>query len=508
MTLVDMAADLREMARLTAQAQRPDEILERGLEWLARIAPYELATIFALDGETLTVRAARGPLSPKVTHHQLDLGDFPSIRRAIDERRARAFTEHDHAHGDGDPFHGVIDLPDGHSCMVAPLCAAGRTLGVLALDRTVCEPYPPGVVALVEVYAHLLAVAIENAEQRRILERLTQQQREQLRRLEAQVSGDGEGVFSRSRSPRVRRLAQQARQVAVTDTPVLILGETGTGKERLAHTIHQWSTRAEGPFVTVNCAAIPAGLLESELFGHVKGAFTGASKARQGRFVVANGGTLLLDEIGELPLEMQSKLLRVLQEGTLTPVGADREVRVDVRVLAATHVDLDRAVQDGRFREDLYYRLEVFPLRLPSLRERVEDLPALCATLLAQQAQRTGRPLLSVSPEALEQLAARPWPGNIRQLANALERASILAPPGATVLGPALFAQPTPARGLGPVAPVPLETLAVVQRRHIEAALRQTGGKVYGPGGAAEILGIKPTTLQSRMKKLGVSRTG
>ena len=515
--LVDLTVDLREIARFTAHHDDPEELLRRGLEWLGRIAPYDLATIFLLDhaGEELTVKAARGPLASQVRSHRLSLSEYPTIRRALQERRARAYTEDDHAHGDGDPFDGVLELPHGHSCMVAPLCATERTLGIIALDRQVCEPYAPGVVALVEVYAHLLSVAMENAEQRRRLEQLTRRQREQLRLLEAATVGTGEGVFADSRSPAVRRLAVQARQVAVTDTPVLILGETGTGKERLARTIHAWSRRAEGPFVTVNCAALPDGLVESELFGHARGAFTGASAARQGRFVVANGGTLLLDEVGELPLEMQAKLLRVLQEGRLTPVGSDREVKVDVRVLAATHVDLEAAVQEGRFREDLFYRLEVFPLRLPPLRERLEDLPALCASILEEQAQRTGRLDLSVSPEALALLAARPWPGNIRQLANAIERAVILTSAEESVLGPESFALAPRRRRSRRSAPARpgerddagrLLGLDAAQRRHIERALAETEGRIYGEGGAAELLDIKPTTLQSRIKKLGVRR--
>ncbi len=203
----------------------------------------------------------------------------------------------------------------------------------------------------------------------------------------------------------MRDLARRARQVAETDTPVLLLGETGTGKERLARAIHRWSSRADHPFVTINCAAIPAGLLESELFGHVKGAFTGATRDRAGRFQMAHGGTLLLDEVGELPVELQAKLLRALQEKTFEPVGSDRTVRADVRILAATHVDLQQAIAQRRFREDLYYRLSVFPLRLPPLRERLEDLPQLCAFLLGEQARRTGRRGMRVTPEGLARLA-------------------------------------------------------------------------------------------------------
>ncbi|MEL6346331.1 MAG: sigma 54-interacting transcriptional regulator [Myxococcota bacterium] len=503
--ILNLAADVRELSRLTVRYDEPDELLRRGLDWLARVAPYDLATVFLLEGEdVLQVRAAQGALANQVQDHHLQLKDFPTIRQALEERRARAFTEHDHRHGDGDPFDGVLDLEDGHSCMVAPMYTGERPMGVLALDREVCEPYPPGVVELVEVYAHLLAVALENAEQRRRLERLNARQREQLRLLAADCRDEGQDVLGGSKSVAVRRVAVKARQVAVTDTPVLILGETGTGKERLARAVHAWSRRSDGPFVALNCAAIPAGLVESELFGHKKGSFTGAGTARQGRFVVANGGTLLLDEIGELPLAVQAKLLRVLQEGTLTPVGADREVRVDVRILAATHVDLHRAVEAGAFREDLYYRLEVFPLRMPPLRERLDDLPALCRALLAEQTQRTGRSGLILSAAALRVLAEQRWPGNIRQLSNALERAVILAGPDVSVLGPELF-QPWDDRSMATVEPASM-TLEAVQRQHIERVLKQTGGRIYGEGGAAALLGMKPTTLQSRMKKLGVQR--
>jgi transcriptional regulator with GAF, ATPase, and Fis domain len=296
---------------------------------------------------------------------------------------------------------------------------------------------------------------------------------------------------------------------------VLILGETGTGKERLARVLHAWSRRADRPFVTLNCAAIPDGLLESELFGQVKGAFTGASRDRSGRFQMANGGTLLLDEIGELPAELQAKLLRVLQEGRFEPVGSDRPLKVDVRILAATHVDLEKAVAAGRFREDLYYRLSVFPLRLPPLRERLEDLPPLVEVLLAEQARRTGRTGMRVTPEGLKRLAAHSWPGNLRELGNVLERATILAP--GRELG--LEVLDLPGRPLGPApAPVPSEdppsegspllNLDDVQRAHIRRLLDLTHGRLYGRKGAAALLGLKPTTLQSRMKRLGITRFG
>jgi transcriptional regulator with GAF, ATPase, and Fis domain len=506
----DLTRDLRDLARIAGVDDGLDDLLRRGLDWLSRLAPYDLATIFALEGDTLVVRMARGSLAgPELRGHALSLDRFPSIREALETRRARAFTELDHAHGDGDPFDGVLDLPHGHACMVVPLVAGERAFGVLSLDRARCETYPQGVVDLAEVYGQILALAIANAEQRALLARLHQRDHERAALLEAELRGADEGVLETSRSPAVREVARRARQVAATGTPVLILGETGTGKERLARAVHTWSPRAEQPFVTLNCAAIPAGLLESELFGHVKGAFTGAGRDRAGRFAMANGGTLLLDEIGELPVELQAKLLRVLQEGEFEPVGADRPVKVDVRILAATHVDLRRAIAAGRFREDLYYRLDVFPLSLPPLRERLEDLPLLCASLLQQSGKRTGRAPTRVSDAALEKLAGYEWPGNLRELANVLERATILT--DARVLGAETI--DLPARGGAvPALPAPrdprtgLGSLDDAQRAHIARVLAATEGRIYGPGGAAEILGLPPSTLQSRMKKLGLPR--
>jgi transcriptional regulator with GAF, ATPase, and Fis domain len=504
-----VATDARRLPIADLEREDVDvqDLMRRGLDWLATVAPYDLATIFELVGDRLVVQAARGPFADeRVAGHAIALAAFPTVREAIETRRARAYTEHDHVHGDGDPFDGVLDLPAGHACMVVPLTAGERTLGVLTLDRGRCETYPRQTVELVELYGRLLALAIHNARLRADLARLSEHRRQHAADLEARLSGEGPGVLEGSASPAVRRLALRAQQVARTDTPVLIGGETGTGKERLAHAIHAWSPRAGGPFVAVNCAALPAALLESELFGHEKGAFTGATAARAGRFRIAEGGTLFLDEIGELPHELQAKLLRAVQEGEVQPVGSDRAVPVDVRLVAATHVDLEAAIREGRFREDLYYRLSVFPLRLPPLRERLEDLPALAEHLLADVAGRTGRRALRLSDEALEALRAHRWPGNIRELANVLERAAIVTDgvvgPEDLALGPARAA----AVEAAPPEGDPLPTLAEVERAHIERALYRSGGKLYGDDGAAALLGLKPTTLQSRMKKHGIDR--
>ncbi|OJH37862.1 sigma 54-interacting transcriptional regulator [Cystobacter ferrugineus] len=514
-TRADWRGEARDLIELATSERPVAELLRRGLEWLTRVVRFDLATLFLLREGKLVAVVARGPLaSERVRRHELRLADFPSLRQALETRRARAFTDEDHSHGDGDPFDGVLDLPPGHSCMVVPLCAAERCYGLLTLDRTECETYPQSVVDLVEVYGQMLATSLQEVEQKSTLERLHQREHEHARLLESQLGGDEVGVLETSRSPVVRELAMRARQVAETETPVLLLGETGTGKERLARAVHRWSTRAEAPFVTLNCAAIPEGLLESELFGHVKGAFTGATKDRAGRFQMAHGGTLFLDEVGEMPVELQAKLLRALQEKTFEPVGSDKTVRADVRILAATHVDLRQAISQRRFREDLYYRLSVFPLRLPPLRERLEDLPLLCAFLLEEQARRTARRGMKVTPEGLVRLATYDWPGNIRELANALERATILS--RKRELGAEAFdvpvRAPEPKRPSEP-APAPesveegsVATLEEVQRQHILRVLARTQGRLYGPGGAAALLGLKPSTLQSRMKKLGIMR--
>ncbi|MFM2091484.1 MAG: hypothetical protein RLZZ127_1973 [Planctomycetota bacterium] len=317
-----------------------------------------------------------------------------------------------------------------------------------------------------------------------------------------------EAVLERSRAPDMRNAILLARQAAQADTPILITGETGVGKEVLARAVHAWSRRQDGPFVAVNCAALPAGLRESELFGHAAGAFSGAVGARSGRFQEAEGGTLLLDEVGELDPAAQAMLLRVLQEKRYEPVGSDRSRRADVRILAATNRDLEAEVAVGRFRRDLWYRLSVFPLHIPPLRDRREDISDLAAAWLGRHARRTGRGPWSLTPGALERMRAYPWPGNVRELLNSLERATILAPaggldadyfPALPVAGPAaVAAAPRPSSAAA--------TLAEQEDAAIRAALVRCRGRIYGPLGAAAELGLKPSTLQSRMRKRGIPR--
>lgn len=493
---LDLTSDLRELAELAASRDDLDALLRRGLEWVDKLAPYDLATIFELRGERLVVRAARGKLADeRVRGHALSLADYPTIREAIQSRRARAYTEDDHAHGDGDPFDGVLDLPHGHSCMVVPLVSGDHPFGLMSLDRSTCGPYPPGVVDLVEVFGHLLALAVRAREQRSALLRTSEVDRQRVRLLERELRGGGAGMLEQSRSPAMRALIHRAKQVAATETPVLLLGETGTGKERLARAVHEWSARAGGPFLTLNCAALAADSFESELFG---------DERRSGRLQLANGGTLLLEEVAELPLEQQAKLLRFLQHGYFEPAGGGPCLRVDVRILAACRVDPRAAVADGRLREDLYYRLNVLPLELPPLRARSEDLGMICDSMLDELAARTGR-RATLTPDALSHLSQHHWSGNLRELANMLERATILH--AGRVLTPELLPLPdSDDDETEQPAAVRLRSLDDVQRDHITSVLRHTAGRIYGAGGAAEVLGMKPSTLQSRMRKLGIER--
>src|SRR5215472_13713584 len=301
-------------------------------------------------------------------------------------------------------------------------------------------------------------------------------------------------------STAIKKVLQAIEKVAATDATVLVTGETGTGKELIARAIHHLSNRKDGVLVKVNCAAIPAGLIESELFGHVKGAFTGALTNRDGRFKLADGGTIFLDEVGEIPLELQTKLLRVLQEGEFERLGSTKTVKVNVRVIAATNRDLEKEVREGRFRSDLYYRLKVFPIALPALRDRKQDIPLLVSYFVTRFSGTMGKTVESVPAAAMEMLKSYSWPGNIRELEHVIERAVILSQGSELELGD-WMPKSAPVAGNGAPA-----TLEEVERTHIVAVLMQTNWRVSGDKGAAKILGLNPTTLEARMKKLGISR--
>ena len=313
------------------------------------------------------------------------------------------------------------------------------------------------------------------------------------------IAPQGEALIGES--PAFKEVLRQEEVVAPTDATVLLQGETGTGKELLARALHQLSARRDLPFVAVNCAAIPAGLLESELFGHERGAFTGALAQRLGRFELAHQGTLFLDEIGDLPLELQPKLLRAIQEREFERVGSVRTWHVDVRLVAATNRDLAPLADAGQFRADLYYRLHVFPITIPPLRQRVEDIPLLVRHFVSHYARQLRKRIDTVPAEALAALTRYSWPGNVRELQNVIERAVILSP------GPVLrLAWDELPQRPAPGAPAQVRTLEEVEREHILRVLQDTKWVVGGPNGAAAHLGLRRTTLLYRMEKLGISR--
>ncbi|MBN2552456.1 MAG: sigma 54-interacting transcriptional regulator [Spirochaetales bacterium] len=315
------------------------------------------------------------------------------------------------------------------------------------------------------------------------------------------------GLIGRSRV--MQEVYRAIQLVADTDSTVLLLGETGTGKELVARAIHDFSRRRRGVLVTVNCSALPPGLVESELFGHEKGAFTGADSQHKGKFELACGGTLLLDEVGELPPEIQVKLLRVLQEQEIQRVGGTRSLKTDVRVIAATNRDLKQAVSRGEFRADLYFRLNIFPIQLPALRQRREDIPDLARHFVAEFARRMGKQTPALSDDFIRRLGRYSWPGNVRELANVLERAVILCR-GDTLAGDeaGILEDGGLQISMTGQSPAELPTLEENERAHILRALDRTGGVVGGPRGAARLLGLKRSTLWSRMQKLGINGAG
>ena len=391
-----------------------------------------------------------------------------------------------------------------------PLSVGGRLVSVVATGSfRETRRWTPEDVERLRIVGQILAGAVDRKHRDLTLKRSL----EEVRRLKDQLAAenfllreelDASHDFQEivGESPALRRTLALVAQVAPTGSTVLLLGETGTGKELLARAVHERSPRHGHSMVKVNCAAIPPTLIESELFGHEKGAFTGALATKIGRFELADGGTLFLDEIGDLGLDLQGKLLRVLQEGEFERVGSTQTRKVDVRLVAATHHDLGAAVEAGRFRADLFYRLNVFPIRVPPLRERREDVPLLVWWFIQRRQGKIGRHIERVPRTAMDRLSAYPWPGNVRELENVVERALILSP-GSTLQLDEAFGGATPA---GPGVAGGGQTIEAVERAHVEAVLERCGGRVEGPGNAAAILGLKPSTLRSRMKKLGIRR--
>jgi formate hydrogenlyase transcriptional activator len=414
-------------------------------------------------------------------------------------------TIHSHANGIGAD---EVTGPEGIIfCCAVPLFSRNKTLGTLSVGRK--EPPPERDLELLVELSPQVAIALDNSiAWGRVNDLKNQLAREKVY-LEDEIRSEMHFREILGGTRVLHQVLQQVEVVAPTDSTVLITGETGTGKEAIARAIHDLSARKPKAFVKLNCAALPTGLMESELFGHEKGAFTGAISQRMGRFELANGGTIFLDEIGEVPLEVQPKLLRVLQEREFERLGGSRTLRTDARLIAATNRDLEAMVREQKFRSDLYYRLNVFPIRVPPLRERADDIPLLVRHFAHQFGRRMGKTIETIPSETMDTLVRYQWPGNIRELQNVIERAVILTP--GSVLNVAFgelanrSAQPS-----APSSGVPNDMQSVLdqtERRHIIQALEHANWVIAGPNGAAARLGMKRSTLQARMQKLGVQIT-
>jgi formate hydrogenlyase transcriptional activator len=393
------------------------------------------------------------------------------------------------------------------ACFV-PLTTPRRKLGAMGFTSYSAVTPVPGDVDFAMQVGRLVALAVEGALTRQELQRANDRLAAEKLYLEEEIRTERRMDEVVGGSTTLRDVLRQVEVVAPTDSAVLITGETGTGKELIARAVHRLSTRRDRTFVKLNCAAIPTGLLESELFGHEKGAFTGAVERRIGRFELADGGTLFLDEVGDIPGELQPKLLRVLQEQEFERLGSAKTVKVNVRLVAATHRNLAKMVAEGKFRSDLYYRLHVFPVHLPSLRERREDIPELVRHFVGLFARRFGKNIKTIPTETMSALEQYSWPGNIRELEHLIERAVILTG-GSELRVPLADLVPlSPPEGVAHEAsrPAPV-TLRESERDLISRTLEECGGVVGGPHGAAARLGLKRTTLLSRMKKLGISRS-
>jgi len=482
----------------------PQRTMEIVLDAINEFIPYEMAVILSKESDdNLKVRYARGPLvTESIKQFEIQLKNRPDLQEVLNIGKVKLVEEtHDKNHHD--TYEGAVDLPTGHSCMLAPLKVNGETLGLMTLDHRQCDMFTPQRVNIANSLSKLIALALAqsmatdsllNEKETLIFERNS---------LIGDISSVVEGLIGKS--PAWIQVIEKIKLVAPTESHVMILGETGTGKEQTAKAIHALSKRSAKPFITLNCSALNYNLAESELFGHEKGAFTGAVSARRGRFELADGGILFLDEIGDLPIDIQPKLLRAIQEGTFERLGSEKTIRADVRIICATNVDLEARVKEGKFREDLFYRLNVFPINLPPLRQRKDDILLLANYFLEKLSNKFGNRKLIISNEAAKILRDNNWNGNVRELQNTLERAVILSKDGIIKPAHLIFEKVEKAKRDYDNTEYSIQSLEEETKKIIKKALQLTSGKIYGKDGAAAMLKMRPTTLQSKMKKLKIT---
>ena len=477
---------------------------------LRRLVPHQYASISLFDRDTkrLLIHALDFPLSKGLLQEGMAVPlDGSPTGRALTTREP-VFIAHGELRQFGSDIARRIVGEGLKSACCLPLVSHDRPLGTLVVASVEHERFPEKDAELLRHVANQIAIAVENSlayhEEVQRADRLS----EEKLYLQDEIRSEYNFEEIIGESAGLKEILEQIQTVAPTDSTILILGETGTGKELIARAIHHLSGRRERTLVKVNCAAIPTGLLESELFGHEKGAFTGAIAQRVGRFELAHRGTLFLDEVGDIPLELQPKLLRVLQEQEFERLGSARTTKVDVRLVAATNADLARKVADNQFRTDLYYRLNVFPVVIPPLRERREDIPLLARYFAQKYARRMKKPIDTVPVRAIAALTEYHWPGNVRELENFIERAVILSRGTELQLPLSELKQRTKLPAVTPMleSSGALATLEHAEREHIVRALGETKWVIGGPAGAAARLGMKRTTLQSRMRKLGIGR--
>ena len=499
----DRLRALVEINRTLASRLEVQSLLPLISECVTRVVPHDFAGVTLFEGDKENMKAY--VLSPERSQPIIESGRSVSLNQTLSaqaflEGEAKTLTRDDlESHGAN--IAGRILGAGIRTMRCVPLLASTGTLGTLNVGSKKDRAFSPEDEEILNQIAAQLAIALDNARAYREIQALKDRLAEEKLYLEDEIRSELNFEEIVGESPELKRVLAQARTVAPSGSTVLILGETGTGKELIARAIHRMSKQKDSTFIKVNCASIPTGLLESELFGHEKGAFTGAVSKKIGRMELADKGTLFLDEVGDIPLELQPKLLRVLQDHEFERLGSNRTVRVDLRLIAATNRDLSKRITEGEFRSDLFYRLNVFPIHMPPLRARRNDVPLLVRHFVKKLSRRMDKRIDTIPSQTMEALVNWHWPGNIRELENVIERSVILSE-GPVLHSPLAEMQAEPSQ-----ASIADATLERAEREHIIRVLRECGGRVAGAKGAAVKLGLKRTTLQSKMGKLKIERT-